>query len=214
METMAGHDHPIFTLLYRMLVKLEDAGPVGKVRSDVCAGLHGRLLIVGLGPGEDLHHLPAAVREVVAVEPSASMRDAAQAEVAQARNSGLTVEVIDAVGEDLPLADHSVDSVLFAYVLCSVDDPAGVLAETRRVLKPGGPVAVLEHVAGPSGTWVRRSQSLLAPVWPKFSGGCRCDRNTRADLERGGFDTSAVVDFLIPALGPVGAGIRGVAVAP
>lgn len=195
------------------MVKIENAGPVGQVRSEVSAGLHGRVLIVGLGPGEDLRHLPDTVREVVAVEPSASMRHAAASAVAQAQATGLVVEVLDAVGEDLPLANHSIDSVLVAYVLCSVDDPDAVIAEIRRVLKPGGSVAVLEHVAGPAGSWVRRSQSLVAPVWPKFSGGCRCDRNTRATLERGGFDTRAVTDFVIPALGPVGAGIRGVAVA-
>ena len=211
MAGMARHDHPIFTLLYRALVKVEDAGPVGRVRTEVGGALFGKLLIVGLGPGEDLHLLPAAVTEVVAIEPSASMRHAARAAVAEAEENGIPVELIDAVGEDLPLPDDSVDSVLFAYVLCSVDDPDAVIAEVRRVLKPGGVVAMLEHVAGRPGSWIRRWQTLVSPVWPFLAGGCHCDRDTRAVLERGGFDTAGVEDFAVAALGPVGAGIKGVA---
>ncbi len=199
-------------MLYRVLVKVEDAGPVGQVRSDVSAALHGRLLIVGLGPGSDLHHLPPAVTEVIAVEPSAPMRRAAQPAVEQTRARGVAVEVIDGVGEHLPIDDDSVDSVLFAYVLCSVEDPDAVISEASRVLKPGGAAGVLEHVAGPPGSWIRRSQSLVAPVWPRLAGGCHCDRDTRRVLERGGFDTSDITDFAIAALGPVGAGIKGVAV--
>ncbi|MDQ1250448.1 MAG: hypothetical protein QG597_4827 [Actinomycetota bacterium] len=211
---MAPHDHPLFTQLYRVLARVEDSGPVGRARTQVSAQLHGRLLIVGLGPAEDLHHLPAAVTEVVGIEPSGPMRRAAEPAVAKARAAGLPVEVIDAVGEDLPLPDSSVDSVLFAYVLCTVDDPARAVAEARRVLRPGGTVGVLEHVAGPPGSWMRRAQRVVSPVWPKVAGGCRCDRDTRAELAAGGFDVSELDDFLVAPLVPVGAGLKGVATAP
>ena len=76
------------------------------------------------------------------------------------------MELIDAVGEMLPLPDDSVDCVLFAYVLCSVDSVEEVLSETRRVLHPNGTVCVLEHVRaepgrGPSGcsAWCRSAGS-------------------------------------------------------
>ena len=76
--------------------------------------------------------------------------------VEAARAKGLDVELIDAVGEHLPLPDDSVDCVLFAYVLCSVDSVEEVLAETRRVLHPDGPCACWSTCArnperGPSG---------------------------------------------------------------
>jgi SAM-dependent methyltransferase len=44
-----------------------------------------------------------------------------------------------AAGEpQIPLRDHSVDAVVSTIVLCSVRDQDQVLAEVRRVLRPGG----------------------------------------------------------------------------
>ncbi len=194
---MAPHDHPVFTQVYKLLARAEDSGAVGKARTEVSRALHGRLLVVGLGPAEDLHHLPEAVTEVVGIEPSASMRKAAEANVAA---SSIPVEVVDAVGEQLPLPDDSVDSVLFAYVLCSVEDPELVVAEALRVLRPGGTIAVLEHVRAAEGTWMRRAQKLASPLWPRFAGGCRCDQDTRAVFAAAGLDLS---DLASPALTPV-----------
>lgn len=194
---MAPHDHPVFTQVYKLLARAEDSGAVGKARTEVSRALHGRLLVVGLGPAEDLHHLPEAVTEVVGIEPSASMRKAAEANVAA---SSIPVEVVDAVGEQLPLPDDSVDSVLFAYVLCSVEDPELVVAEALRVLRPGGTIAVLEHVRAAEGTWMRRAQKLASPLWPRFAGGCRCDQDTRVVFAAAGLDLS---DLASPALTPV-----------
>jgi len=112
---MAAHDHRLFTRLYGVLADLGEHSELGAARSAVLAGAHGRLLIVGLGPGHDLDHLPEAVTSVVAVEPSASMRAASLGRVVATRDRGIEVELIDAVGEHLPLPDDSVDSVLFAY---------------------------------------------------------------------------------------------------
>jgi ubiquinone/menaquinone biosynthesis C-methylase UbiE len=206
---MPGHDHPAFTWLYQRLVKLEDAGAVGRARDTVSATLHGRTLIVGLGPGEDLHHLPDTVSEVVAVEPSASMRRAAEPQVAAAVAQGLSVEVIDAVAEDLPLADNSVDSVLFAYVLCSVDDPEAAVAEALRVLRPGGVIGVIEHVAGPPNSWLLRMQNVLAPGWRRLAAGCRVNQNTRAILESAGIDCSGLEDVTLVNVPPVSAALVG-----
>ncbi|NIV75570.1 MAG: methyltransferase domain-containing protein, partial [Gammaproteobacteria bacterium] len=41
----------------------------------------------------------------------------------------------------------SFDTVLTTHVLCSVSDQGAVLAEVRRVLRPGGRFLFLEHVA-------------------------------------------------------------------
>lgn len=203
---MPGHDHPLFTQVYRWIAKAEDVGAIGEARTRVSEHLHGRLLVIGLGPAEDLHHLPASVTEVVGIEPSAPMRRAARGAIAR---SPIPVEVIDAVGEDLPLPDASVDSALFAYVLCSVEDPQRVVAETLRVLRPGGTIAVLEHVVADGGTWMRRAQRIASPVWPWVAGGCRCDRDTRAVFAAAGLDVSALHSPPLTNLPPVAPSLVG-----
>lgn len=208
---MATHDHPVFTWIYKWLVRVEDSGSVGRARSSATEELSGRVLIVGLGPGEDLHHLPPTVTDVVAVEPSPSMRRAAEPLIAKARSGGTTVELIDAVAEDLPLADDSVDGVLFAYVLCSVDDPDRAVAEARRVIRPEGRLAVLEHVRASPGSASALLQRAVSRAWPFLTGGCRCDRETRQILERGGFDTREVIDTVLVNVPPVHPAIMGTA---
>lgn len=211
---MAGHDHPVFTWLYQRLAQLEESGAVGDARDEISSHLHGRLLIVGMGPAQDLHHLPAAVTEVVGVEPSASMRKAAHPQIEAAAQRGLPVEVLDAVAEHLPLPDDSVDSVLFAYVLCSVDDPALAVAEALRVLRPGGTIAVLEHVAGSPGSWMRRAQNVVSPVWPRIAAGCRCNQDTRAVFAAAGVDVSALRDVELVPIPPVAPTLVGTFTVP
>ncbi len=186
---MPAHDHRLFTRIYGVIADLGEHSELGPARSEVLAGAHGRLLIVGLGPGHDLDHLPAAVSSVVAVEPSASMRAISLGRVQAARERGIEVDLIDAVGEQLPIPDDSVDSVLFAYVLCSVDSVAQVLSEARRVLHPDGTVCVLEHVRAQPGTWTQRMQRAVSVggLWPMLAGGCRCDQDTGAALAGAGF---------------------------
>ena len=203
---MPAHDHPLFTQIYRWLARAEDSGAIGRARTDVSQALRGRLLIVGLGPAEDLHHLPDTVTEVVGIEPSPSMRKVARAAVDAA---AMPVEVIDAVGEQLPLPDNSVDSALFAYVLCTVDDPELVVAETLRVLRPGGTIGVLEHVKADEGSWMRRAQRVARPVWPRVAGGCRCDQDTRAVFAAAGLDLSGLSSPRLTPVPPVAPSLVG-----
>jgi len=208
---MAGHDHPLFTRIYSLVAKLEDRGSVGEARTRAAADLHGRVLIVGLGPGQDLHHLPGEVNEVVAIEPSKPMRRAAQPALRMAAEQGLNVEVLDAIAEELPLPDESVDGVLFAFVLCTIEGNRRALAEARRVLRPNGKLAILEHVRGEQGSLSYWSQRVVSPVWPRLGGGCRCDRDTRELLEQEGFDTSGLTDEVLVNLPPVAPAIVGTA---
>ena len=208
---MAGHDHPLFTLVYRAVAGAGERTGLGELRERALAPATGRLLILGLGPGHDLDHLPDEVTSVVAIEPSASMRTSAESRVAATRARGVDVEVVDAVGEALPIPDDTIDSVLLAYVLCTVADVDAALAEVRRVLRPGGVVCVMEHVRAPEGTWLRRSQRLVAPVWPRLAGGCHADRDTRAALSRAGFDVAGLRDITITSLPPVAPTLVGTA---
>lgn len=210
-----GHDHKVFARVYSLIAHLEDGGSVGRARRRVCAPLRGRVVIVGLGPGLDLHHLPAAVTEVIAVEPSASMRRLAHPQVRRARAAGLAVTLLDECAERLPLADNSVDGVLFSFVLCTVQQPDLAIAEARRVLRADGSLAVLEHVGAARGSRLARLQRWIAPLWHRFGGGCHCDRDTRSRLTEGGFATRELIDLRIPGLPlPVSQVIEGEARVP
>lgn len=70
------------------------------------------------------------------------------------RGGGTTVALAVARGEQLPLADASVDALSFTYLLRYVDDPEATLAELARVVRPGGVVANLEF-AVPEPTFLR-----------------------------------------------------------
>lgn len=200
---MAGHDHPLFTLVYRAVSGAGERTGLGELRQRALAPASGRLLIIGLGPGHDLDHLPDAVTSVVAVEPSESMRSAAQGRVESARQCGIEVEVVDALAEALPLPENSVDSVLLAYVMCTVTDVDAALSEVRRVLRPDGVVCVMEHVRAAEGTWLRTSQRLVRPWWSRLTGGCHADRDTRSALAAAGFDVTQLRDITITNLPPV-----------
>jgi ubiquinone/menaquinone biosynthesis C-methylase UbiE len=208
---MHAHDHPVFSRVYGVVAAVGERTGLGDLRARVLAPATGRLLVIGLGPGHDLDHLPPTVTSVVAVEPSAPMRHAATARVAATRDRGVPVEVLDALAEDLPLADDSVDAVLVAYVLCSVDDPAAALREARRVLRPGGALCVLEHVRGRPGSVHDLLQRAVRPVWPRLTGGCHADRDTRAAVVEAGFDDGELADVSLANVPPVIPSLVGVA---
>lgn len=102
-----------------------------------------------------------------------------------------------AAAERLPFACASVDVVISTLVLCSVADPAVVLAEVRRVLRPGGRFLFLEHVAAPPGTRWRRWQQRLRPFCHACAGGCDPLRNTGATIVAAGFAEVALEEFAL-----------------
>ncbi len=199
-------DHPVFAPLYNALVWAGERTRLGGWRTQALAPAHGRLLVVGLGPGYDLAHLPPAVTEVVAVEPAAAMRRISSRRIARHVGGRRAIRLIAGVGERLPLADDSVDSALCALVLCSVDNPVAVLREIKRVLRPGGVLCVLEHVRAADDTRFGRWQDRCAPAWSTIAGGCQPHRRTRAAFEAAGFDTSELADrtlwLNVPLLAP------------
>ena len=98
------------------------------------------------------------------------------------------------VGENLPFADASFDTVVTTLVLCMVNDADAVVREARRVLKPGGAFLFYEHVVSPrqSGRWW---QDKLNPLWKCLTTGCNLNRDLTASIEDAGFDSVELEAF-------------------
>jgi ubiquinone/menaquinone biosynthesis C-methylase UbiE len=173
----------LFARMYdRVIQGAEDAG-LRDWRATLLGRAAGCTLEVGSGTGLNLAHYPGSVTRLVVAEPSRFMREQL---VVRAKDHHLKPEVIDAPAEALPFESATFDTVVCTLVLCSVTDLDESLAEMHRVLRPGGRLIYLEHVAHDGG-WQRVFQHMLEPVWRLWADGCRLTRSTGNHIEANGF---------------------------
>jgi ubiquinone/menaquinone biosynthesis C-methylase UbiE len=193
--------------IYDLLAGRAERAGIAERRHDLLAGLEGDVVEIGAGTGASLPHYELA-RRVVAIEPDASMARRLPHRLEEAK---VPVEVVTARAEKLPFPDENFDAAVAAFVLCSVDDPQAVLAEARRVLRPGGKLVLLEHVRGDGRTG--RWQDRITPLHRKMAGNCHLNRDTRATVVAAGFDATAVERTHLPGTHAlVRPGIQGVAI--
>jgi len=89
---------------------------------------------LGCGTGQLAEVMAPFVSRVIAVDESAAMLKAARARLAALEN----VELSEGSLETLPIEDGALDLAVVSLVLHYVADPAAVLAEIRRTLRPTG----------------------------------------------------------------------------
>ena len=94
-----------------------------------------RVLDVGSGGGLLAEEFARLGCSVTGIDLSEQSVEAARAHAAE---SGLEIEYLAGAGEELPFEDGSFDIAYCCDVLEHVDDVQRVLAETARVLRPGG----------------------------------------------------------------------------
>lgn len=153
-------------------------------RRRVVPSATGRVLEVGMGPGLNLAHYDTSQVELVwGLEPNSAMRSLADDRITA---SGLDVRWLDLPGEEIPLDDASVDTVVLTYTLCTIADWERALGQMRRVLRPGGELLFCEHGEAPDEA-VRAWQRRVEPVWKRLAGGCHITRRIPDLIERGGF---------------------------
>jgi SAM-dependent methyltransferase len=157
----------------------------------VFADLPRTVVELGSGVGANLRYLPAG-STLVAVEPNPHMHRRLRA---AAERAGVRLDLRERVAEHTGLADHSVDAVISSLVLCTVADPAEVLAEVRRVLRPGGTFRFVEHVVARPGTPTRWLQRVVRRPWAWTFEGCSCERDLAASLRAAGFARVDVEPF-------------------
>jgi ubiquinone/menaquinone biosynthesis C-methylase UbiE len=153
------------------------------LRRRVCDGLHGRVVEIGFGSGHNVPFYSPAVTEVTAIEPADLAWELAADRLASAdtpvHRNGLD-------GQRLPLDDHSHDTALSTWTMCTIPDIAAALAELRRVLKPGGTLHFVEHGLAPDPK-VQRWQHRLEPLQKRLFGGCHLTRPIADLLTDAGF---------------------------
>jgi ubiquinone/menaquinone biosynthesis C-methylase UbiE len=119
--------------------------------------------------------------QVLGLEPDSSKHAEAMSRAAVCRlDLACRAEHLDA------LPPHSADAVVSTCTLCSVDDVQKTLAQVRRVLRPDGVFAFLEHVRSESDEHLAAKQVEATPhelrCW-----GCRFDRRILNTIEAAGF---------------------------
>jgi ubiquinone/menaquinone biosynthesis C-methylase UbiE len=172
----------------KLLPKLIDFVMSGELfsreRAQVVPQVQGQVLEIGFGSGLNLPYYPRTVTGLYALDPSLEARKLAEKRLAQV---SFPVTFIDLKGEEIPLADDSVDTVLSTWTLCTIPGIEQALSEIRRVLKkPSGRFIFLEHGLSPEAP-VARWQHRLTPLQKKIAGGCHLDRPIAELVRSAGF---------------------------
>ncbi|MBI2191755.1 MAG: class I SAM-dependent methyltransferase [Planctomycetes bacterium] len=164
----------LFHAVYDPVMAPLDRVGLARLRREVLRAARGRTLEVGIGTGRNLPYY-AGLKSLCGLDPAMEVLKKAR----KRRPAGaFPVQFLLGRGEAMPFQDAAFDAVVATLVLCTVQDPALVLREMSRVLKPGGRVYLIEHVRWPHGlgAW---TQDRLAPLWGHLFAGCRLNQDTR-----------------------------------
>jgi ubiquinone/menaquinone biosynthesis C-methylase UbiE len=135
----------------------------GGGREWACSQVQGEVLEIAIGTGRNLTYYPDNVR-LTGVELSPEMLAIARQRAAQL---GRDVDMRIGDAQQLEFEDQSFDSLIITFALCTIPDDRVAASEAIRVLRPGGRLALLEHVRSPS-TPVRAVQRMLDPLTVRF----------------------------------------------
>ena len=167
-------------------------------RERVIGAAEGRVIEIGIGSGLNLPFYRPVVKEILAIEPAPKLVTMAR----RAPRPEIRIKFIEASAEAIPIEDHSVDTVVTTWTLCTIPQAATALAEMRRVLRPGGRLLFVEHGLAPDAS-VRRWQDRLNPAWRRISGGCNLNRPIHSMIESAGFQIDRVETGYMPGPKPM-----------
>lgn len=147
---------PIYDVVFGPIMEASRRAGVAALRPD-----DRDVLEVGVGTGISLPDYPADAR-VTGIDLSPDMLERARRRVLERGLSNVEA-LVEMDASRLTFADDSFDVAMAQYVMTVVPDPARVMAEMRRVVRPGGRILAISHFA-PSKGIRRRLGDLYAPV--------------------------------------------------
>jgi len=182
--------------VYDLLDLPFEYGRYRRIRRLLFQGLSGRLLDVGVGTGRNFPFYPPG-SQVVGIDISAAMLARAEP---RRKSAAAEVELrqMDVTRLDIP--GRTFDAAVATFLFCVLPEELQVpaLKELGRVVKPGGPVRLLEYVR-PQRT-VRRVLARLWEPWIAWAYGASFDRRTEEHIPEAGLELTEarfVVDDLV-----------------
>jgi len=168
----------------------------GELKSKLMARADSTIVELGPGSGANLRYMRPGTR-LIAVEPNVHMHPVLRRRAAE---YGIELDLRALAGESLEIPTGSVDFVFCSLVLCSVEKPEQVVSEVRRILRPGGCFACVEHVAAPEGSTLRDLQRLIRRPWKWVFEGCELCRDTGGTLRSSGFSHVDLQPLVLPTI--------------
>lgn len=173
------------------------APAIMELRAQVVPLAHGDVFELGCGGGlNQQFYDPRRLASLSGIDPSPALLAAARA---RAEAAGHRCTLRDGVGEAIPFPASAFDTAVCTYTLCSVDDPAQVLRELYRVIRPGGRLLFLEHGRAPDAA-VQRWQRRIEPLWKPLLGGCHLTRPVSGAVAAAGFAVEPLGARYLPGM--------------
>jgi phosphatidylethanolamine/phosphatidyl-N-methylethanolamine N-methyltransferase len=180
---------PVYDLLFGASL-----GPGRKAMAQLVTALAPEhILEVGVGTGLALAQYPAHSR-ITGIDVSQDMLKAAHRRLRPADTGRIELQAMDA--EAMDFADGTFDCVTLPYVLSVTPHPERLVAEVRRVCRPGGHIVIVNHFSGQP-PW-RAIESLLRPLsgWLGF----RSEFSLEHNVLRHGWEVLSVAPTNLLAL--------------
>lgn len=153
-------------------------------RKTLLQDLSGDVLDLGCGTGANLPFYSERINRLVLVEPSQYMRRKLNAKLSC--HPHLPSSIKNCTAEAISFRSGSMDAVVSTLLLCSVKNPEDALAEIRRVLRPGGKLIFIEHVAAHNRPERLKWQRRIEPFWKLLQCGCHLTRDTETAIQNAG----------------------------
>ena len=186
----------LFAWWYPKLMGVSERAGQADVRRAQLGAAAGRTLEIGVGSGLSLPHYGDRVTELVLLEPNEAFHPELLRTIEGLAQRPWSWRLVSGDGHQMPFDDSTFDTVTASLTFCSVADPARVLDEVFRVLRPGGRLLFHEHVRG-EGTRARL-QDALAPLQVALADGCHPNRDFLAAVEASPLRTVDVVASKMP----------------